>query len=194
MQEGRNMKKLIPAAFILAAFLTAPAGAQGWQELVTGDFTLRWATMPGDSLAVELSAPTTGWVAVGFDPDSIMLGANIIIGYVVSGTPTLRDDYGWQVTGHRDDLLLGGTRDLTVDGATEAGGTTEIRFTIPLDSGDPYDKPLVPGSTYPIILAMGPNGADDFSTQHQAVAVAQISLWGLSLSQETWGGIKSSID
>jgi hypothetical protein len=188
------MKKLLPAVFILAAFLAAPAAAQGWQELVVGNFTLRWATIPGDSLAVELSAPTTGWVAVGFDPDSIMLGANIVIGYVVSTTPTLRDDYGWQVTGHRDDLLLGGTRDLTVDGGTESGGTTEIMFTIPLDSGDPYDKPLVPGNTYPIILAMGPNGADDFSTQHQAVAVGQISLWGLALSQDTWGGIKSGID
>jgi len=188
------MKKLITATFIIAALLAAPAGAQGWQELTVGGFTLRWATVPGDSLSVELSAPTTGWVAVGFDPDSIMLGANIIIGYVSSSTPTLRDDYGWQVTGHRDDLLLGGTRNVTVDGGTEFGGATEIMFTIPLNSGDSYDKVLVPGGSYPIILAMGPNGVDDFSTQHLAVAVAQIDLWGLALDQDTWGGIKASID
>jgi len=188
------MKKLIIASLIIAGLLAAPAGAQGWQELTVGSFTLRWATMPGDSLAVELSAPTTGWVAVGFDPDSIMLGANIIIGYVSSGTPTLRDDYGWQLTSHRDDLLLGGTRNVTVDDGTESAGTTEIMFTIPLNSGDSYDKVLVPGGSYPIILSMGPNGSDDFSIQHIAVAVAQINLWELALSQDTWGGIKASID
>lgn len=186
--------RLVSAAFVMAALIVAPAGAQGWQELTVGGFTLQWATVAGDSLAVEVSAPTTGWVAVGFDPDSIMLGANIIIGYVSSGTPNLRDDYGWQVTGHRDDLLLGGTRDLTVDGGTESGGATEIRFTIPLDSGDAYDKALVPGNSYPVILAMGPAGADDFSTQHQAVAVAQIDLWALALDPDTWGGIKASSD
>jgi hypothetical protein len=133
-------------------------------------------------------------VAVGFDPDSMMLGANIIIGYVSSGTPTLRDDYGWQLTSHRDDQLLGGTRNVTVDGGTESAGTTEIMFTIPLNSGDSYDKVLVPGGSYPILLAMGPNGADDFSIQHIAVAVAQINLWELALSQDTWGGIKASIE
>jgi hypothetical protein len=46
------MKNLIIASLILAALLAAPAGAQGWQELTVGSFTLRWATMPGDSLAV----------------------------------------------------------------------------------------------------------------------------------------------
>ena len=33
-------------------------------------------------------------------------------------------------------------------------------------SGDPLDKPLVPGSTYKIIASHGPDGADDFGTYH----------------------------
>lgn len=193
MESWREMKVSM-IAVVLAAVLVVPAGAQGWQELTTGGFTLKWATVPGDSLAVELTAPTTGWVAVGFDPQTIMLGANIIIGYVASGTPTLRDDYGWQTTSHRDDLLLDGTRDLTVDGGTEASGSTTIMFTIPLNSGDVNDTVLDPGSSYPVILAMGPNGADDFTTQHSTVAMGQITLWQLSLDQSTWGNIKATQD
>ena len=139
--------------------LAASVSAQGWQELNVSGFLLRWSTQPGDLLSVELTAPTTGWVAVGFDPDSIMLNSNIIIGYVVTPDTFIRDDWGWQPTSHRSDILMGGTDDVTIDGGSEAGGSTTIQFTIPLDSGDQYDVVLTPGNTYPIILARGPTSA-----------------------------------
>ena len=43
---------------------------------------------------------------------------------------------------------------------------TSISFTIPLDSGDALDKPLVPGVSYKVIVAYGPDGADEFGTYH----------------------------
>ena len=89
---------------------------------------------------MELNGPTTGWVAVGFDLTQQMLNANIIIGYVVSGTPVIRDDWGVQATSHRDDTLLGGTSDVITDGGFEEGGSTEIHFTIPLNSGMPSTR------------------------------------------------------
>ena len=115
---------------------------------------------------MELNGPTTGWVAVGFDLTQQMLNANIIIGYVVSGTPVIRDDWGVQATSHRDDTLLGGTSDVITDGGFEEGGSTEIHFTIPLNSGDAFDKVLVPGNTYTVIMARSDNGGDDFSAPH----------------------------
>ncbi len=84
--------KLTTAALLL--ILSAGVFAQAWQEITVDGFTLRWATVPGDTLAVELSGPTTGWVAVGFNPTQAMLNGNIIIGYVVASTTTLRDDFG----------------------------------------------------------------------------------------------------
>ena len=45
-----------------------------------------------------------------------------------------------------------------------------------------------------IILAMGPDGADDFSTQHSVVGMGEIGIWTLSLDQLTWGGLKASMD
>ncbi len=183
--------KLFAATAAMVLCLAGSARAQGWQELVHEGFTLRWATTGANELAVELSAPTTGWVAVGFDPDSMMLGANIIIGYVSGGTAFLRDDYGWQPTSHRDDTLLGGTSDVTIDGGSESGGITEIMFSIPLDSGDPYDKPLFVGSGYTILLARGPNGADNFTTQHEFMTMTGIVIWGLDLDSATWGALKT---
>ena len=43
---------------------------------------------------------------------------------------------------------------------------TSISFTIPRNSGDALDKPLVPGVSYKIIVAYGPNGADEFGSYH----------------------------
>jgi hypothetical protein len=122
-----------------------------------------------------------------------MLGANIIIGYVSSSTTYIRDDYGWQTFSHRADTLLGGTDDVVIDGGMEAGGETEIQFTIPLDSGDSYDKPLVPGSTYTVLLAHGADGVDDFSTQHEYATMTEIQIWGIGLDAATWASVKSSV-
>jgi len=175
---------LVPAVFAVSA--------QAWQEITVDGFTLRWETVSGGYLSVELNAPSTGWIAVGFDPTEMMLNANIIIGYVSGGTPTLRDDFGWQTTSHRDDLLLGGTSDVTIDaGGFEAGGSTELHFTIPLNSGDQYDRVLVPGSTYPVIMAMSADGMDDFTSPHAMFTSAVISIEELSFESETWASIKS---
>lgn len=180
------MKKMI--LFVL--ILSAGASAQFWQELTVEDFTLRWATVSETELSVELSASTTGWVAVGFDNTMAMQDANIIIGYVLSGTPSIRDDFGVAPNSHAADTLLGGSHDLTIDGGTESGGVTEIQFTIPLDSGDQYDKALAGGSTYSIILARSADGMDNFVAPHALAVTAEIDILALALDQSTWGGMK----
>ncbi|MBN2586321.1 MAG: hypothetical protein JXA64_09325 [Candidatus Fermentibacteraceae bacterium] len=177
-------------ALFICMLVTAAASAQFWQEVTVQGFTLRWATVTSNELSVELSYQTTGWVAVGFDPTMAMQDANIIIGYVSSGTPAIRDDFGVTASSHAADTLLGGTHDLVIDGGSEMGGVTEIRFTIPLDSGDSYDQPLVPGNTYTVILARSADGQDSFSAPHAFVTSTQIEILGLSLDEDTWGGMK----
>lgn len=181
--------------FMLAVLLlmVPVAGAQVWQEVVVDGFTLNWATVIGDMLSVKLSAPTTGWLSVGFDPTQQMLDANIIIGYVESATPFLRDDFGWQATSHRADTLLGGTNDVTIDGGTEAGGTTQIEFTIPLDSGDPKDRELIVGNLYTVIFARSGDGEDNFSAPHAVTSSAQIEISALALEANTWASVKATI-
>ncbi len=166
------------------------AGAQVWQEVVVDGFTLNWATVSGEMLMVKLSAPTTGWLSVGFDPTQQMLDANIIIGYVESSTPVMRDDFGWQATSHKADTTLGGTHDLTIDGGTETGGTTQIEFTIPLNSGDPKDRELVVGNTYTVIFAMSGNGEDNFTAPHSVTSSAQIEITALALEPYSWAAVK----
>jgi hypothetical protein len=189
--KGKNMKSLL----LVSALMLSTGVSMGWQQLEVDGFLLRWQTQAGEKLAVELTGPTTGWVAVGFDPSMMMLDANIIIGYVSGGETFIRDDWGWQTTSHRADTLLGGTHDVIIDGGQESEGSTQIRFTIPLDSGDPYDKPLVPGNTYPILMARGPDGADDFTTYHAFYTVAEIEILAYqSFPTATWGRVKTGLE
>ncbi len=137
--------------------------------------TLAWR-IAGEDLEVELTGPTTGWIAVGFNPSRAMKDANILIGYVDGDEAVMTDQFGTTMTAHRPDDELGGTGDATVVSGSEAGGETTIRFTIPLDSGDEYDQPLAAGETVRAILAYGPDDADDTQTYHEDRAGLDIEL------------------
>ena len=128
-------------------------------------FDLQWK-IEGENLMVQMAAPTTGWLSVGFDAEDKMAGANILIGYVEDGMAMLRDDYGSGAVKHEADSALGGSDDFSDVSGSEADGTTIISFTIPLNSGDSNDKPLEAGKAYKVIYAYGPNGKDDFGSYH----------------------------
>ena len=65
---------------------------------------------------------------------------------------------------------------ITGAGGSENDGTTQIRFTIPLDSGDSKDRPLSPGVDYRVILAHGTDEADGFGSYHGKRTTVKIKL------------------
>ena len=146
---------------------------QGYNEISAEGITLQWK-ISDSLLEVIVSAPTDGWVAVGFDPSSLMKDANIIIGFIRDGDPEIRDDFGSWYTSHDSDESLGGSNDVIIRGGSESGKKTEFAFALPLDSGDPNDRALVEGKTYSVILAYGT--VDDFSTRHKKRTRVEITL------------------
>lgn len=116
-------------------------------------------------LQVGLVSPGTGYVAIGFDPESRMEGANYILGAVVGEQVVVRDDWGVGPTRHGPDVENGGTDDILALAGRESDGQTILEFVIPLNSGDPADKPLVAGGTY-VILVSYHSTDDSFATRH----------------------------
>lgn len=139
------------------------------------DFQMTWSIGEND-LEITTSAPTTGWIAVGFKPSAAMKDADIVIGYVAGGEVFIRDDWGDNYTSHKADIDLGGTDDVTAVSGYEENGFTGITFSIPLSSGDQFDHVLEEDGTYTVILAYGSNDADDFEGHHQWVGTVQIEL------------------
>lgn len=154
-----------------------PSGTEGWNEYTIDDVVFQWRVEnDGTTLHVKLSAPTTGWVTVGFDPSVMMKDANLLVGYVDGGTGYIRDDFGTGATTHEADTGLGGTSDVTLIDSGENGNLTEIDFSIPMSSGDQYDAVLTQGETFTILLAYGPSGGDDFTSPHQFVHAVSLKL------------------
>jgi hypothetical protein len=149
-------------------------GENDYNSTTVSNITLQWKTDTLGMLHVKVSAPTTGWVSVGFHATTGMKDANIIIGYVSGGAASVRDDYGTAPNAHASDVSLGGENNVADLDGTEAGGTTEISFTIPLDSGDAYDRQLIEGNTYSVILAYGED--DDFDSYHTARTSTDIEI------------------
>ncbi len=129
-----------------------------------GGFEVYWSN-DAWNLRVGLMSPGAGYVAIGFDPDDGMAGANFILGAVRAGRLVMRDDYGISATLHAPDTSVEGTTDILGAAGSETASGTCIEFVIPLDSGDQADKRLVPGHTYAILVAYHDTD-DDFNMKH----------------------------
>ena len=141
----------------------------------TSGIHMEWTTVAG-AMMVKISAPTTGWIAAGFDPGIGMQDANILIGYVKNDKAYMEDDYGSGPSSHAPDVGGGGTDDITVIIGHETAGRTELQFIIPLDSGDGRDRKLTVGEIYKVILAYGEDNADDFTSYHKFRIVVDVKI------------------
>ncbi len=165
--------------FVLAVFLSLAlpmaACASDYQHtLEVKDMQFSW-TLEEDRIHVQMSARTTGWVAVGFDPEDAMEGADIIIGAVKGDQFKVEDHYGDRKRGHSSDEELGGTNNVLNPSGTEKDGVTTISFTLPLTATEQYDKTIRPEGMYRIMLAYGA-GRDSFKTRHPYRTVYDVDL------------------
>jgi hypothetical protein len=144
------------------------------QGIAARDMRLLW-TLQQDSIDIKLVAPTTGWLGVGFNPETPenMKGANFIIGYVKGGAAEAFDHYGTTKNKHKDDAKLEGKTDLSNLSGTEQDGKTVLEFTIPLDSGDAKDTPLSREENI-VLLAYG--RSDSIVLKHRFRALLKVNL------------------
>jgi len=138
-----------------------------------GDYELWW-TADDQYVYMGMKAKTPGWVAVGFDPESLMKNADIILGYVKDGRLFIADMYSSNQFGpHPPDTEQGGTDDILASGGRTENGYTAVEFKRRLDTGDKYDKPLHRG-TNKIIWAYGSD--PQFTLKHMARGPGEIDL------------------
>lgn len=145
-------------------------------EISIDDVIVQLKTDTTDILYVTVSAPTTGWISIGFDPTVGMKDANIIIGYVKNDSVFIRDDYGVSPTSHSLDTDVEGEDNISNKEGFEKDGRTEISFSIPLDSGDMRDRILKKGKEYTVLLAYGGDNADDFTSYHKNRLITKITF------------------
>ncbi len=170
------MKKLFVLLVLTAVWLAVPATAlcMDYQHsMKAGDMSFAWQ-LEEDRLHVQLSAETEGWVAVGFNPETAMLNANILIGYVENGAVSVEDHFGIGKRRHGEDTRGGGSADVENPAGSEEDGITTVSFAIPLDSGDKYDPPVKGDGSDIVILAYGTR--DSVRLRHKFRATYKVNL------------------
>lgn len=179
--KGELMKPFtIFMVLILAGSVLLPLSAteeeiiaNGFKKVEVKKIVFQWR-IQGENIDIILSAPTAGWISVGFDPSKMMKDADILIGYVDNNEVFMRDDFGTGNTKHKADTDLGGTDDITINGGSESDGKTTLEFSIPLHSGDPNDRELEQKKEYKLIFAYGKK--DDFTSYHKTRTSLNVTL------------------
>ncbi len=167
---------LVSLLMLSTACEEGPFDPDGWNTKSHDGFMLKWRVQDSN-LEVELTGPSTGWVAVGFAGSYLMHDSNIIIGYVSGSSVNIRDDFGVDSNTHVSDTdLQGGEQNVSGKSGSEASGTTTIFFTIPLNSGDLYDNALSEGQSYNIVFACSAAGADNFTSDYTIITNTSITI------------------
>lgn len=120
--------------FLFLMLLGAPftAGAEEYTHSLTAEkMTVQWR-VDETMIYFKLTAPTEGWVGIGFDPEDAMQGSDIIMGAVKKGRVKIVDHYGDKKRGHTEDEKLGGKEDVVDPQGSEVDGMTSIWFSRPL--------------------------------------------------------------
>jgi hypothetical protein len=132
-----------------------------------GDYQLFWEVTDSTNITIGIIGMTTGWVAIGFDPTTQMLDADIIFAWVeTNGTVVIFDTFSTGSTGpHPPDTDLGGSYDILSYNGSEDATSTTIEFSRLLSTGDQdYDKVIPSDGDIDIIWAYGTS--DSFSQYH----------------------------
>lgn len=106
-----------------------------------------------DRVEFTLTAPTTGWLGIGFNDRNNIVGSDLYLLHVVKGKTSGQDMYVKGAGDPRLDQSLGGTNDIQIISGEESGGKTKIVFSLPLASQDKNDFQLAPGRELWLILA-----------------------------------------
>ena len=179
-----NAKKLLIATLVIVMVLlpvlaeplvdglVTPREYQSSESFENGTVTMSW-TLGGSLAWFAITAPTEGWVALGFGAESLMQGADMAIGWVEDdGKAFVLDCYATGPYGpHPPDTELGGKDNLAAFAATGKAGFTTIEFSRPIAASEANDKPIVPGE--PFIWAYGPT--DDLDEYHMVAGYGTLS-------------------
>ena len=137
-------------------------------ELGRGRFIILWKN-DHEFLYMALKAKTMGWLSIGFEATSRMKDADMIFGWVDDGQAILLDLYSTGSIGpHPPDEELGGRNDILEFEEIEENSYTTIEFKRKMNTGDKYDKVLLPGQRLNFIWAIATY--DSFNSKHNILS------------------------
>lgn len=142
------MKFLNAFAWMIFPFVLA---AQG-ESLAVGGMELSYV-LRQDSVDIVLSAPTNGWIGIGFNDQNSIVKSDLMLFHIVDGKTEAIDMYVVGMGNPKKDTELGGQHSIRIQEGLEEDGQTTIRFSMALRSNDRYDYQHQLADDFWLILA-----------------------------------------
>ncbi len=159
------MRNLNISLLLLTALFSTNLNAQNTDKQVTKHgMSVSWALESG-ALIIEMSAPTTGWVTVGFNDNSGTNKAYLLMGNVVNGKLSVEEHYTLNPGNYKSFKSLSTKANVSLISGEETDGTTTLKYSISFDPKHKYQKQLKAGDS--LYLLMAYSRADDF--QHHSM-------------------------
>ncbi|MEM1400730.1 MAG: DOMON domain-containing protein [Pseudomonadota bacterium] len=149
----RQLLTAIPAVAASTGLATQVSGANtedgGMVEL--DDVRFEWHHEHG-FLRGKMTAPTSGWIAAGFNQNPDLKNTRFVIG-ATSIVPIRVEEHLAIVPHHRDVGSLGYTRTVTEVRGYERQGVSIVAFSLPHTFPDGPELDLTPGGEVTLMLA-----------------------------------------
>ncbi|XP_077972843.1 uncharacterized protein LOC120337231 isoform X2 [Styela clava] len=154
--EGVEMEESeVPEGFI---------SVKGYKKLdEAGDVVLQWSTAYTSEavIFIQLSAPTTGWVGLGFSPGNTMKDADLIVAGIKDGTP-----YIFDLHATRNTLpLVDANQDVLLFQAVEDGPRAIVMMLKKYKSGDTENDIDIMAGKMNVLWAYGETDVDEKLTR-----------------------------
>jgi len=120
----------------------------------------------------EMSAPTDGWITIGFNSTSGIEGAYLLMGNVEKGKPNVVEHYTINPGNYKTISSLGETPQVKDVSGDEKPNRTVLKFSLPIKVENQYQKDLSEGRAYTMIIAY--SHEDDF--QHHSIMRTSVNI------------------
>ncbi len=154
-----SINKLLFMTLLLSEGFSAQAQQKDFESVTVNGMTFHWR-FDKDHLQCRATAPTKGWIAIGFNTKDELSDTNLIMGAVEQGYVTVEDRFIIKPGDHRSVIDLGGSEALMHRSGQEENGATTIAFSLPLSVNDKFHHNLYEGKEYYILMAFSQE--DDF--------------------------------
>jgi hypothetical protein len=147
-----------------------------FKSITSDGMTVEWR-VDGGMLHCQMTAPTQGWVAVGFNTKDQLMNTNLIMGCVEHGAVRVSDRFIVAPGVHKAIAELNGTEELShvqgTEHSLEGRIHTTISFSMPLRAHDTHHHQiLTQGQRYTLLMAYSVE--DDF--QHHSIMRTSVSI------------------
>ena len=144
-------RTILGTALASAVFPFGAGAVPARQSVAAGGMHFAWRHAD-DRLIATLTAPTAGWLAVGFNEERRLRGTRFVIAHVSAGTAHAELHLA-QVPHHRNIIDLGGSPDLDVLEHDYREGISRLVVSLPSSGSGPHSLALRPGVEFHVMLA-----------------------------------------